>query len=121
MKDLVASQPAGDPPAGYDPAAVEQKWQERWRTEGTNAPDLEGGPRPYYALMMFVEFAGAVLAVKMDNADWRLLPYLFLQRFVYRQMMYYVILKSVVAALHGGAVGWNKLERRGTARVEPTG
>ena len=53
MKDLVASQPAGDPPNGYDPAAVEQKWQERWRTEGTNAPDLERGPRPYYALMMF--------------------------------------------------------------------
>ena len=72
----------------------------------------------YYALMMFVEFAGAVLAVKMDNADWKLLPYLFLQRFVYRQMMYYVILKSMVAALHGGAVGWNKFERRGTARVE---
>ena len=53
MKDLVASQPVGEQPAGYDPAAVEQKWQERWRTEGTNAPDLERGPRPYYALMMF--------------------------------------------------------------------
>jgi len=72
----------------------------------------------YYALMMGVEFAGAALAVKMDKADWKLLPYLFLQRFVYRQLMYYVILKSVFSALRGGAVGWNKFERRGTARVE---
>lgn len=71
----------------------------------------------YYALMMGVEFAGAVLAVKLDKADWKLLPYLFLQRFAYRQLMYYVILKSVISALRGGAVGWNKLERRGTARV----
>ena len=53
MKDLVASQPAGDQPAGYDPAAVERKWQERWRADSTNAPDLEHGARPYYALMMF--------------------------------------------------------------------
>ena len=26
----------------------------------------------------------------MDKADWRLLPWLFLQRFFYRQLMYYV-------------------------------
>ena len=53
MTDPVNSQPAGDQPAGYDPAAVEEKWQARWRAEGTNAPDLEHGARPYYALMMF--------------------------------------------------------------------
>jgi len=53
MTDLVTFHPVGEQPAGYDPAAVEQKWQERWRAEGTNAPDLEHGARPYYALMMF--------------------------------------------------------------------
>ena len=41
-----------------------------------------------------------------------------LQRFVYRQLMYYVVLKSLVAAIRGGAVGWNKFERTGTARIE---
>ncbi len=40
-------------PAGYDPAAVERKWQERWEARGTNHTDLEGGARPFYALMMF--------------------------------------------------------------------
>ena len=40
-------------PATYDPAAVERKWQERWRTRRTNAPDLDRAERPYYQLMMF--------------------------------------------------------------------
>lgn len=43
---------AGDIPV-YDPAAVEQKWQARWRERGTNDTDLAHGERPYYALMMF--------------------------------------------------------------------
>ena len=38
---------------GYEPAAVERKWQQRWRERRTNEVDLEGGERPYYALMMF--------------------------------------------------------------------
>jgi leucyl-tRNA synthetase len=39
--------------AGYDPAAVERKWQERWEKQGTNQTDVENGVRPFYALMMF--------------------------------------------------------------------
>ena len=38
---------------GYDPAAVEQKWRARWQSTGTNATDLDSGPNPFYALMMF--------------------------------------------------------------------
>lgn len=71
----------------------------------------------YYGLMVFAEFLGAVIAIWMDKSDWRLLPSLFIQRFVYRQLMYYVIIRSVVAALRGGAVGWNKLERTGNAQA----
>ena len=40
-------------PERYDPSAVEAKWRERWDARGTNAPDLAGGARPYYQLMMF--------------------------------------------------------------------
>ncbi len=72
----------------------------------------------YFLAMFLLEFVGAVIAIRMDKGNWRLLPWLFLQRFVYRQLMYYVILKSVVAAARGGAVGWNKFERTGTARIE---
>jgi len=43
---------AGDV-GGYDPAAVESKWQARWRERGTHRTDVVGGERPFYALMMF--------------------------------------------------------------------
>ena len=39
--------------ASYDPAAIERKWQERWRERATNTPDLDRVPRPFYQLMMF--------------------------------------------------------------------
>lgn len=71
----------------------------------------------YFAAMSALEFAGAFIALRMDRGDMRLLPWLFLQRFVYRQLMYYVILKSIVSAIRGGAVGWGKLERTGKAQI----
>jgi len=37
----------------YDSAAIEAKWQSRWRECATNATDLENGERPFYSLMMF--------------------------------------------------------------------
>src|SRR5690348_15912392 len=36
----------------YDPAAIEQKWRDRWETRRTNATNLEGA-KEFYALMMF--------------------------------------------------------------------
>ena len=74
----------------------------------------------FFLGMFAIEFVAAFIALRMDKGDLRLLPWLFLQRFVYRQLMYYVILKSLVAAIRGSAVGWNKLERTGTARIEQT-
>jgi leucyl-tRNA synthetase len=41
------------PPAPYDPATIEPRWQQRWAERGTNQPDLDGAARPFYALMMF--------------------------------------------------------------------
>src|SRR5512140_2124757 len=37
----------------YTPSEVEAKWRDRWRAPRTNEVDLDGAPRPYYALMMF--------------------------------------------------------------------
>ena len=53
MTEHDVPQSAGDEPAGYDPAAIERKWQAYWEANGTNTTDLAGGARPYYALMMF--------------------------------------------------------------------
>jgi hypothetical protein len=40
-----------------------------------------------------------------------------LQRFGYRQIMYYVVVRSIATALRGPFVGWGKLERQGTVRA----
>jgi hypothetical protein len=40
-----------------------------------------------------------------------------LQRFGYRQIMYYVLVRSISTALRGRFVGWSKLERTGTVKV----
>jgi leucyl-tRNA synthetase len=37
----------------YDPHAIEEKWQERWRANRTNACDVHAAARPFYQLMMF--------------------------------------------------------------------
>ena len=42
---------------------------------------------------------------------------LIAQRFVYRQLMYSVVLRAVNAALTGPSVGWGKLERTGRSEV----
>ena len=71
----------------------------------------------YYAAMVGAEFLGAALALWMDRGNWGLLPWLFVQKLVYRQLIYFVILKSILAALRGGSVRWGKLDRRGTAQL----
>jgi leucyl-tRNA synthetase len=52
MTESIHRAPAQEP-AGYDPAAIEHKWQERWEKRGTNHTDIDAGVRPFYALMMF--------------------------------------------------------------------
>jgi cellulose synthase/poly-beta-1,6-N-acetylglucosamine synthase-like glycosyltransferase/peptidoglycan/xylan/chitin deacetylase (PgdA/CDA1 family) len=69
----------------------------------------------FYAVFVAVDLAAAVLAFCLERReDWRLLMWLPLQRFVYRQLMYYVLIKSMVTALRGSVVGWGKLERKAT-------
>lgn len=74
----------------------------------------------FYFLFWAVEMAGAAVAVAIDRDGWRLLPWLFLQRFFYRQLMYKVLWKALFKAVLGDRMGWGKLERRGTVRLERT-
>jgi peptidoglycan-N-acetylglucosamine deacetylase len=69
----------------------------------------------YYAVFMAVDLTAAAIAFAMEkNEDRSLLWWLILQRFGYRQIMYYVVAKSVLKALQGRLVGWGKLERKAT-------
>ncbi len=69
----------------------------------------------YYAVFMTVDLTAAAIAFFMEKKEDRsLLWWLILQRFGYRQIMYYVVAKSVLKALQGRLVGWGKLERKAT-------
>lgn len=70
-----------------------------------------------YAIFLLVDWLAAALAFLAEpEEDKRLTWLVFLQRFAYRQVMYWVVLRSFVAAVRGHVVGWGKLER--TATVE---
>ena len=72
----------------------------------------------YYALFLAVDWLAAAYAFLLERRErWSLLWWLFLQRFGYRQLMYYVMVKSVLAAARGALVGWGKLERKATVEV----
>ena len=74
----------------------------------------------YYLVFITVDLLAAMVGFAMDRReDWRLLLWLPLQRFGYRQLMYYVVLRSISTAIRGSFVGWGKLERHGTVKTGP--
>ena len=73
----------------------------------------------YYALFLAIDWVAASFAFLLEKKEhWRLLWWLFLQRFCYRQVMYYVMIKSVAVAARGSTVGWGKLDRKATAEAQ---
>ncbi|HKV41646.1 MAG TPA: glycosyltransferase [Blastocatellia bacterium] len=76
----------------------------------------------YYAMFLAVDFMAAVLAFLLEpRENRRLLVWLFWQRFFYRQLMYYVAIKSTLASLRGISVGWGKLDRKATVKASAGG
>jgi cellulose synthase/poly-beta-1,6-N-acetylglucosamine synthase-like glycosyltransferase len=72
----------------------------------------------YYCVFIVVDLLAAVIGFLMERReDWNLLWWLMLQRFGYRQIMYYVVVRSIATALRGPFVGWGKLERQGTVKA----
>ena len=72
----------------------------------------------WYGIFIAVDWSAATIAFLMEPGEDRRLTWLvFLQRFVYRQVMYWVVLRAMVAALRGGLVGWGKLDRKATVGV----
>jgi hypothetical protein len=73
----------------------------------------------YYAVFIMVDLATAVVAYTFEKREnWHLLWWLVLQRFGYRQLLYYVLAKSVTRAAKGHVVGWGKLDRKATVNLD---
>jgi cellulose synthase/poly-beta-1,6-N-acetylglucosamine synthase-like glycosyltransferase/peptidoglycan/xylan/chitin deacetylase (PgdA/CDA1 family) len=66
-----------------------------------------------------VQLAVAVYGFRLDRESLRPLWALPLQQFVYRQLMYLVIIESSVSALQGVRSGWKHLPRTGDVVVNP--
>ena len=74
----------------------------------------------YYIVFIAVDLLAAVVGFAMERReDWWLILWLPMQRFGYRQLMYYVVLRSIATAIRGPFVGWGKLERHGTVKTGP--
>ncbi len=71
-----------------------------------------------YVAFLLMDVCGSLLAFTLDGKPLRWLWMLLIQRFTYRQMMYFVSLKAMVAALRGARHGWRKLERTGSVQLD---
>jgi cellulose synthase/poly-beta-1,6-N-acetylglucosamine synthase-like glycosyltransferase/peptidoglycan/xylan/chitin deacetylase (PgdA/CDA1 family)/spore germination protein YaaH len=68
----------------------------------------------YWIAFSCIDLVCGWIAFRLDVRDKKFRPFLLLsQRFVYRQVMYSVVLRAVAAAVRGVGTGWGKLERTG--------
>jgi peptidoglycan-N-acetylglucosamine deacetylase len=70
-----------------------------------------------YLLFLAMDLAGSLMAFNIEKTPKKYLLYVLIQRFFYRQFMYFVTFKSIFAAIKGRRHGWNKLNRTNTAFI----
>ncbi|MEO6818769.1 MAG: glycosyltransferase [Ginsengibacter sp.] len=76
----------------------------------------------YYFIFTLVDIAGAALAFAYEKENHLKLVWMLPQRLIYRQMMYYILIKSINKALKGELQGWGALKRTGNVgKVVTTG
>jgi peptidoglycan-N-acetylglucosamine deacetylase len=80
--------------------------------------DKPGRIIAYYVGFVLIDFVVAIIAFWMQKEDYKKLVYIIPQRFVWRQLMYYVLFKSVRKALKGELSGWGALKRTGNVVIK---
>jgi cellulose synthase/poly-beta-1,6-N-acetylglucosamine synthase-like glycosyltransferase/peptidoglycan/xylan/chitin deacetylase (PgdA/CDA1 family)/spore germination protein YaaH len=74
----------------------------------------------FWVLFAAIDLTAGLIAFALERREnWKLMLWLIPQRFGYRQIMYYVVIKAVVQALRGPRVGWSKITRSGQVQVAP--
>jgi poly-beta-1,6 N-acetyl-D-glucosamine synthase len=68
----------------------------------------------YYGLFLLVDVAVSMMAFSFEKENLIRLIWLIPQRFVYRQLMYVVLFKSIARAMKGETQGWGVLRRTGS-------
>jgi cellulose synthase/poly-beta-1,6-N-acetylglucosamine synthase-like glycosyltransferase/peptidoglycan/xylan/chitin deacetylase (PgdA/CDA1 family)/spore germination protein YaaH len=80
--------------------------------------DKPGKILAYYVAFVLIDFLVAIIAFRMEREDYKKLVYIIPQRFIWRQLMYYVLFKSIRKALKGELSGWGVLKRTGSVSVK---
>ncbi|RFZ81717.1 glycosyltransferase [Mucilaginibacter terrenus] len=71
----------------------------------------------YYLVFVLVDMLVAVVAFKMEKESYKKLIYIIPQRFLWRQLMYYILFKSIRKALKGELSSWGVLKRTGNVTI----
>src|SRR5439155_82020 len=88
-----------------------------WRRNAVAAVGRGAGAGWARGALVAVEAAQARLACALGRRGYRLLPWLLAARLFYRPILFGIVLRSLARSLDGIPLGWNKLARRGTARL----
>lgn len=68
----------------------------------------------YYVAFVLVDLIVGVIAFRLERENYKKLIYIIPQRFIWRQLMYYVLFKSIRRAVKGELSGWGVLKRTGS-------
>ncbi|MCZ2083414.1 MAG: bifunctional polysaccharide deacetylase/glycosyltransferase family 2 protein, partial [Flavobacteriales bacterium] len=71
----------------------------------------------YYLIFSLVDIAGAALAFAFEKEKFSKLVWMIPQRLVYRQLMYYILFKSIRKAMKGEIQNWGVLKRTGNVKT----
>ena len=72
----------------------------------------------FWVLFAVIDLTSGMIAMALERREnWRLVLWLIPQRFGYRQVMYYVVIRAVIKALRGPRVGWSSIARSGQVEV----
>ena len=72
----------------------------------------------YYVAFIVIDCIVAAIAFWMEKENYKKLIYIIPQRFIWRQLMYYVLFKSIRKAVKGELSGWGVLKRTGNVSVK---
>ena len=75
----------------------------------------------FYVAFLIMDYVTALYAFHLEKVNPKPLIGLVIQRILYRQIMSFVVIKSICSAIAGIAVGWNKLKREGNVNVANKG
>jgi cellulose synthase/poly-beta-1,6-N-acetylglucosamine synthase-like glycosyltransferase/peptidoglycan/xylan/chitin deacetylase (PgdA/CDA1 family)/spore germination protein YaaH len=80
--------------------------------------DKPGKILSYYIGFVLIDFIVAIIAFKMEKESYKKLIYIIPQRFIWRQLMYYILFKSIRKALKGELSTWGVLKRTGNVTIK---